>query len=264
MTTVTTAALLGDSQAGGIKEPLGELLRAAGWTTVAAAHQNGASTRALVDGGPLANALERRPDVLVVFAGGNDTSSSGTAWGDLVSAARRAGARVIWVGPPAAVGDAALDASRAAVSEAQRVFFATKPDVVWIDGRATADGLPRRDSVHLTIPSGYRRWAERLAPLMVGSGGSMLLAIGIAGLAVWGAWRIAQRSSGFRGLEAVGKRFLLQIDDEVPVEVSSRDFFRDNKELDLQTKREIRKLKVGEQTWGGGGAAVHWQIRRVG
>lgn len=259
---MTTVALLGDSQAGGIKEPLGDALRALGWRPVAAAHQNGASTRALITG-PLEHALAPRPTVLVVFAGGNDLPEDGsaTAWGDLVARARAVGARVIWVGPPAAVGDESLDARRLAISNAQARFFATKPDVRWISGRETAASIPRADEVHLT-GAGYRTWADRLAPMMAGGGGSILLAIGIAGLVLWGAWRVAQRSSGFRGLE--GAKFLLQIDDEAPVEVSSRDFFRDNAELDSQTKREIRKLKIGERTWGGGGAAVHWQIRRVG
>jgi lysophospholipase L1-like esterase len=192
---MTSASLLGDSQAGGIKEVLGEQLRALGWTTLAATHDNGASTRVLIDGGALALALARRPDVLVVFAGGNDTPTSSAHWGELVDVARAAGARVVWVGPPGAVGDATLDARRLAISRAQQTFFSTKAGVKWLDGRQTAQGLPRRDEVHLTIPAGYREWAARLAPAIVGPASSGLAALAGAALVLGGAWWFANRAA---------------------------------------------------------------------
>jgi lysophospholipase L1-like esterase len=173
---MTSASLLGDSQAGGIKEVLGEQLRALGWTTLAATHDNGASTRVLIDGGALALALARRPDVLV-------------------DVARAAGARVVWVGPPGAVGDATLDARRLAISRAQQTFFSTKAGVKWLDGRQTAQGLPRRDEVHLTIPAGYREWAARLAPAIVGPASSGLAALAGAALVLGGAWWFANRAA---------------------------------------------------------------------
>lgn len=205
---MTTVALMGDSQAGGIQSPLGEALRNRGWTTLGAGHINGASTRRLIDDGVLTRALALRPNVLVVFSGGNDTSRSATVWNELVDRARLANVRVVWVGPPAAVGDAALDAERLAISRAQQVAFATKPHVKWIDGRASAAGLPRRDEVHLTMPEGYLAWANRLAPQIAGAaaGSVGLVTFGIAGAVLWGAWKAAQAASGSRRPVRRGRR----------------------------------------------------------
>jgi hypothetical protein len=67
------------------------------------------------------------------------------------------------------------------------------------------------------------------------------------------------------GLAAPGvkKKFALKIDDEDEIILLASRFFRDNSELDARSKREIRKLKVGEKTWGGGGAATRWHLTRI-
>ena len=198
---MTSAYLLGDSQAGGIADPLGALLRARGWTTIGAAHTDGGSTHEIIDNGSLGRALAARPAVLVVFAGGNDGASAQGSWGNVVDTAHRLGTRVVWIGPPAAIGNDALDTRRRTVSRAQQAFFATKPWVKWIDGRRTANGLPRRDEVHLTIPVGYASWAQRLAPEISSSSGGAAT-IGIAAAVLLGAWWIANKASGLRGLDA--------------------------------------------------------------
>lgn len=187
---MTAVAIIGDSQAGGLEHPLRRELSSKGQEVVHAAHLNGGSTRRIIDEGLLAGALGARPSLLIVAAGGNDTSSSTASWGELLTIARRAGVAVVWVGPPAAVHNEVLDARRADISAAQRRFFATKTGVRWISGRETASGLPRADEVHLT-PAGYAVWGRRLAGSIAGSGG--LLAIGIAGLVLWGAWSFANR-----------------------------------------------------------------------
>ncbi|WP_157068647.1 SGNH/GDSL hydrolase family protein [Sandaracinus amylolyticus] len=159
------AAFIGDSQAGGLAAVLRRELARRGVDVIASEHRNGASTRVLVQSGVLARALRARPAVLIVAAGGNDTTAAASTWSDVVDRALRAGVRrVVWIGPPASFPHGTQrDAERAAVSELQAATFARTLGVAWISGRATANGIPRRDEVHFDS-AGYAGWAARLAP----------------------------------------------------------------------------------------------------
>jgi lysophospholipase L1-like esterase len=187
---VTTYSMIGDSQSGGLEPELSRLLARQGWAQLYAQHIDGADS-ARIRRELLTPALAAHPEVLLVNAGGNEPSGEPVTWGQIVEAARARGARVVWIGPPASPADASLDAQRRAVSELQRAFFATKASVRWIDGRATAAGLPRAGLVHLTA-AGYRQWASVLAGVITGSGG--WAALGIAAAVVWGSWKLAQRT----------------------------------------------------------------------
>jgi lysophospholipase L1-like esterase len=191
-----TISLIGDSQAGGL-ETLGGLSRelaARGWQTMRWFNRNGASTAQLISDLPeILNA--GIPDAVLVVAGGNDPSSAVATWAAMVSQLLARGVRhVYWVGPPAAREPGLLDTARQGVSDLQRELFRTIRGVTWIDGRTTAQGLPRRDEVHLTA-GGYEQWAARLAPRIKPASNTGATTVLLAAGALGAAWWASQRMS---------------------------------------------------------------------
>lgn len=189
-----TASLIGDSQAGGVENAspsLSTLLQRSGYRTLRYFYRNGASTSRLIE--DLPEVLTPVPDVMIVMSGGNDNTRSTTSWGAMVDRLRSAGVRqIVWVGPPAGVGD--VDIERAAVSQLQRSFLASK-GVRWLSGRELAQGLERRDNVHLTMPA-YATYARRLASAIAGGGGgTWAITFGLAAAALGGAWWLANKAA---------------------------------------------------------------------
>lgn len=193
---MTTISAIGDSQFGGSTEmarpSLPDALREKGWTPLRYHFRNGGSTSVLI--GELDQVLTPVPDAMLVMAGGNDNTRSSTAWGDMLSRLRAAGVRrVIWVGPPGSP-DSAVDAERRAISELQRAFFASKPEVTWISGRNLASGLPRRDDVHLTA-AGYTTYVSRIVSALDGTTAKGAMTLVLAGGVLVGAWWLANRAA---------------------------------------------------------------------
>jgi lysophospholipase L1-like esterase len=184
---LTTVAVIGDSQAQGLVfyGNISDELAAQGLQFVGGYQQGGATTRQILS--RLDELLGRTiPDVVIVTAGGNETvgTAQAQAWGELVSRLLAGGVRqVFWISPPASP-EPVRDRGRAAVSEAQRPVVEAA-GATWISGRVTADGIARRDEVHLTN-AGYREWARRvvrnIAPAI--RGGSYLpWIVALAGVA---------------------------------------------------------------------------------
>lgn len=164
--------LLGDSQAQGLATPLRSALVGAGWTAPrsdAWVADPGASTLQLIPQLPgivRAGAI----DVLVVTAGGNDHRTSEgqrTLWRELVSRAKTSGiGHIVWVAPPRAMdAGSELDEERRRVADAIVETFAGDPQVTVVRGRELTQDIPLANSVHFGR-DGYRRFAERLAPLL--------------------------------------------------------------------------------------------------
>jgi len=160
-----TISLAGDSQAQGLLAAgLPARVTGARWIAkLSRAGANSEGVRVLVQQALAAGV----PDMFVVVAGGGDVhlpeGRALRAWRAIIADLANAGVQqVVWVGPPAAMGDEALDAQRLNVSRAQRSVMLGLPGVEWLDGRELTTGLPYRDRVHLTS-NGYRTYAERLA-----------------------------------------------------------------------------------------------------
>jgi lysophospholipase L1-like esterase len=166
--------LLGDShmEAAGLAPGLIDGLQGKrGLEIVAVHHGRGKGVRWYVTEGadgqpsPLAKILAaHRPELLVVGLGANDTAAD-AFYGDLASfvdATKRAGAKVIWVGPPTAT-DARTDLRHRAVTDALRSTLPTY-GVPFVDARGmTAQLQHAPDGVHFTR-TGYDTWARALAP----------------------------------------------------------------------------------------------------
>lgn len=184
-------SLIGDSQAGGVTNAspgLARLLEQKGYRTLRYFYRNGASTARLID--DLPEVLSPVPDIMIVMSGGNDNTRSTTSWGLMVDRLRAAGVRsIVWVGPPAGVGEA--DIEREAVSRLQRSVLASK-GVRWISGRELAQGLERRDEVHLTMPA-YATYARRVADAVTGAASTGVATFVLAAGALGGAWWLANR-----------------------------------------------------------------------
>lgn len=183
---MTTIAVIGDSQAQGLVYygNLSDQLVAQGLQYIGGYQLPGAATREIT--ASLPRLFDRTtPDVVLVFAGGNETvgDSQVESWRSLVEALRAYGVRqIFWVSPPASP-DPTRDRGRAAVSAAQRPVVEAA-GATWISGRDTAQGIPRRDDVHLTN-DGYRIWARRIAGIVgpATRGSYTPVIIGLAGLA---------------------------------------------------------------------------------
>lgn len=162
-----TVAVIGDSQAQGVVYygNIADQFAARGLQYVGGYEMPGRPTREIAAN--LDRLFDRgTPDVVVVFAGGNETvgASQSAAWRDLVLALKSNGVgQVFWVSPPASP-DSVRDRGRAAVSAAQRPVV-EDAGATWISGRDTAQDLAREDAVHLTRES-YRVWASRLAEVI--------------------------------------------------------------------------------------------------
>lgn len=158
-----TVAVIGDSQSQGLVfyGNISDELAAQGFQFVGGYQQGGATTRQIL--ARVDELLGRTiPDAVIVTAGGNETvgTAQAQAWGELVSRLLAGGVRqVFWISPPASP-EPVRDRGRAAVSEAQRPVVEAA-GATWISGRVTADGIPRRDEVHLTN-AGYRVWSQRV------------------------------------------------------------------------------------------------------
>lgn len=192
-----TISIIGDSQGGGLTQlgRFADALRAKGWTPARFWYRNGASTRRLIEDLPEILRPGAIPDAVLVVAGGNDSTASAPDWQTMLVQLRSRGVRrIYWIGPPAAVDNQTLDVARDAVSRLQQQILGGQSGVTWISGRATAQGLPRRDEVHLTA-EGYGEWARRLATQLDSSSGrglvTLALAAGALGLAWWGSKRLA-------------------------------------------------------------------------
>lgn len=183
---MTTVAVIGDSQAQGIVfyGNLPDQLVAQGLQYVGGYQLPGAPTREIAAN--VSRLFDRTiPDVVIVFAGGNETvgAAQTASWRSLVEVLQAYGVKqVFWVSPPASP-DPARDRGRAAVSAAQRPVVEAA-GATWISGRDTAQGIPRRDDVHLTN-DGYRTWAQRIAGTVGASmrGSFAPVVVGLAGLA---------------------------------------------------------------------------------
>lgn len=181
-----TVAVIGDSQAQGlvVYGNISDQLVRQGAQFVGGFQSPGADTRRII------SELDKLfnvtiPDAVIVTAGGNESpgEARSAAWTELVTRLFAGGVReVYWVSPPASP-DPVRDSLRAAVSEAQKPVVEAA-GATWISGRVTADGLPRRDDVHLTS-EGYRVWAQRIAESLGGRLRSSYVpvVIGLAGLA---------------------------------------------------------------------------------
>jgi lysophospholipase L1-like esterase len=181
-----TVAVIGDSQAQGLVfyGNISDELVAQGFQFVGGYQQGGATTRQIL--ARVDELLGRTiPDAVIVTAGGNETvgTAQAQAWGELVSRLLAGGVRkVFWISPPASP-EPVRDRGRAAVSAAQRPVVEAA-GATWISGRDTAQGIPRRDEVHLTN-AGYRIWARRIAGIVghATRGSYTPVIIGLTGLA---------------------------------------------------------------------------------
>jgi lysophospholipase L1-like esterase len=142
--------------------------------------------------GRVAGALVASPDVLIVAAGGNDSTISQGTWRELVQLARSRGVRVFWMGPPMST-DPDRDQTRRAITAALRETVQSAGGT-FLDGRELARGLPYADTVHLTAV-GYGQLAQRLASRV--SSGPSLIGLAAAGLLAGGAlaWWVRREAS---------------------------------------------------------------------
>jgi lysophospholipase L1-like esterase len=256
-------ALLGDSQAQGLATPLRSQLVAAGWPAPRSDAWVGdpsATTRELIAQLPgivRAGAI----DVLVVTAGGNDrrtTEGQRTIWRELVSRAKTSGiGHIVWVAPPRAMDAGSdLDLERRRIADALVETFAGDPQVTVVRGRELTQDIPLANSVHFGR-DGYRRFAERLVPLLSpfqnavtdvierrtptsdssgggatlsgGGGAGLLLLAAAAGL---GAYFLARASRG--GVAGLGKM--------EPEELAARKAKRD--ENRFQEKLRVARAAI--------------------
>lgn len=171
-----TFALIGDSQADGLSAPLARLLPVVfsephvGWTT------------ARVFGEPLERALASRASVVIAVVGGNDDPLSSSGFLAGADKARRAGKRLIVVGPVFALTD---DAARHDRARTALTVSAQRAGVPFVDAYPLTRDLARPMNVHLG--DRYPQYAVRLATALAPRAGWMAGALALLGAAL--AWR---------------------------------------------------------------------------
>lgn len=196
-----TWALIGDSQAVGLKPHLLTLMRARGYELAGSAVHGGWDTGRMIRSGEVEPIAAQRPQLVIVVLGGNDQPTEALAGkvSDLVAALRSVSLpRIVWVGPAHTTRpDVAARKDRVAAIQRQ---ILPRLNVPWLDGNAMTAGLPHTpDGVHLT-QVGLRTWAERLVPVVLrtaraSSSGGWLIGIslgalvGALGLTFWAAAR---------------------------------------------------------------------------
>lgn len=154
-----TAAIIGDSQGGGLASPLSARLEARGYSVVSTKTEVGISTAAAIEAGFFAI-----PDVdlLIVILGGNDTGTTSyrATLGHALALASPHARKIVWVGPMQSA-DAGVDARHQGVTDRQRETMAILR-TTWINGRPLSAGLEHSpDGTHFTHPA-YVELAKRI------------------------------------------------------------------------------------------------------
>ena len=200
---MTTASLIGDSQAEGLLPYIQEHMEARGFAIIGAATHVGWKTGRFVREQP-ATALSRLgADVVLVVLGGNDIALTADSRAELASDIRQflvqirssSSPHIIWIGPAHST-DPDTSRRHEGVAAVQRAILPAL-GVEWHDGEPMTDDLGHAaDGVHFPRTS-LMRWADRIdrslftnehSTRWVGAVALLAAAAGVAGV-VWVYWR---------------------------------------------------------------------------
>lgn len=183
-----TAILIGDSQAGGLRAPLKELLKPLGIGLISSTSHSGQQTIWFAREHIVKGLVDRyRPDLVIIAMGGNDAQRSLESWlpgvRDVVQQAKSKGARVIWIGTAHSTRPD-VEARHLRISSWQDSVL-PQMGVTWINSIPMTQGGHSGDGVHFTR-AGYHAWASTIADeLAILARGSFpwipLLIAGLAG-----------------------------------------------------------------------------------